>query len=378
MVKSYVKRYTRRLRGKSVSLRSRAAADRYANGIRFGGALRGSAAGVIRRRVNRFKPRSRKNVSGRIVVPTAQGGATSNSYCGITHVIKKKSAATLMKYVGAPNYYVKQLGQQIGVEQGFQNAAAFGWNTGLELAALLNTVPQSTPGGGVLIPKNYKCNRYELSKMTGELLITNSSLASAYVEIYDIVCKRDSTATLSADAQYMTDPTVAWQQGIEDIANDATSDLWRTIKALPFDSQVFNTWFKVVKRHHIGMPQGATHRHTVNLDVNKILDGELLMIGTNQPNVDTPPNPRPFNLRGLTMFSMVVAYGQPISVPQTGLPTLVTTAQVAIDVVASTRYKYTWVQDTTRTGRYYDTLTTLAGAQVMSLGSGLFAANAVV
>lgn len=359
-------------------LRGSTRSTRASNPRSNAGSLRGSPAGVIRRIVKRFKPkRVVKFGASRRIVPTAQGGATSNSLCAITHVHKKKSASALLKYIGSPNYYVSQLGSQILVDQGFQDAQAFSWNSGADLAGILSTVPQSTPSGAPLQNGNFKCNRYELSKMNGELLITNSSLASAYVEIYDIVCKRDSQQTVLSGGGFVNDPVLAWQQGISDIANDASNDLWRTLKALPFDSQVFNTWFKVVKRHHVGMPQGSTHRHTVNLDIDKILDGELLQIGTANANGSTNTY-KPFNIRGLTMFTMVVAYGQPISVPQTGGPTLVTTAQVAIDVVASTRYKYTWCQDTTRTGRYFDSLTTIAGAQVLSLGSGLFAPNTVV
>jgi hypothetical protein len=83
------------------------------------------------------------------------------------------------------------------------------------------------------------------------------------------------------------------------------------------------------------------------------------------------------NLRGVTMWTMVVHYGQPASVPADS-GAVVTTAKIALDSVQSLRYKYTYMQDSTRNAVYIDNLSTLTGEQVVSRGSGLIQANNIV
>ena len=345
--------------------------------------LRGAAKAALRYQAKGL--RSNALSSRRIVVPTAQGGATSASRCVVLHKKKKMTTASLMRRIGAPNFYVRQLGQQFVAQQGFQNANAFSWNSLQDLNTMLNTVPDNIAAP---LQNLFKTNRYELSSMTGEMLLTNSSLATAYVEIYDIVCKKNDSGNFGSvpnNPLALNDPVNAWFQGVADLTQTPTNPFpnWQIIKSLPYDSQLFNTYFKVVKRHHIGMPQGSTHRHTVNLDVGKILDGEYIqsMGQQNQQSATSAAATLQRNLAGITMWSMVVAYGQPASTPitePTPQATVVTTARVAIDVVQSLRYKYTWIQDTTRSGLFTDNLSSLPGEQVVSIGAGQIVPNNIV
>ena len=350
------------------------------------GSLRGSAAGITRKYIKRgFAPgRKLKSKSygsylssKRVVVPTAQGGDTSSSACVITHVQKKKTAAVLMKQLGAPNFYIRQVPLQSIAAQGFQKAVAFQWNGVQDLLYMNSKVPNNISSSALVT--NFGTQRYELSKMTGELLFTNSSLASSYVEIYDIVSRRDSPAfTGGAGSLNLADPVNCWNQGVSDItAGIPTSNTWTVIKSLPFDSQLFNDYFKVVRRHHVGMPQGATHRHTVDLGVDKVFDAELLqsITGASALYPDQAQNTLR-NMRGVTMWTMVVHYGQPASAA-TDAGAVVTTAKIALDFVQSLRYKYTYIQDTTRNAVITDSLQSLANEQVVSRGSGLITTNAI-
>lgn len=262
-----------------------------------------------------------------------------------------------MKRVGAPNLTEVNFGSQSIAKEGFQNAYITSWLNQTDVQNIFTKVPSTS----TVQPGYYKTTRCVVGSLQGEVMMTNSSLASCYVEIYDIARKRDANKT---EFVWTQDPLTAWIRGIQDSTGLGQTD-FQFLKASPFDSQVFKDWFKVVKRTRIELSQGATHKHGVLLNPNKLVDASM-------------PNFVDGDYAGLTMYTMVVFYGQPASVPQENAPAIVTTAQVALDFVTNNRIKYHWVSDTTFNVYQQDNLSSIAGEQVVSIGAGDIKPNAIV
>ena len=209
-----------------------------------------------------------------------------------------------------------------------------------------------------------------LEASTSEFLVTNSSLATQYVDIYDIVRKRDtqySDVSGGVPNNPTLDPVNAWKWGVSDQIISAGDDLtaWQNVTSLPTDSRLFNNYFRVVKRTRVGLVAGATHRHRVHMGCNQLLDKETL-------------NRAYGDLRGITTYTMMVINGQPTSIPSVEGDPTVTTAQTQLDVVYSIRAKYTWVADNTVTWYVTDNLSSLTGEQITQPSLGKFVTNQIV
>lgn len=322
--------------------------------VRGAGQARKARAAATRLGASVLRYRRRKpGLKIQNVKPTP--GLTSHSMFKASRRPNRQVLA--MKRVGAPNQNEFNTGVQTIASEGFQNAYCTSWFNQHDIQNMITKVPTGT----VPPPGAYRTNRFVLESGICELLMTNSSLASCYVDIYDIARKRDANITEFA---FTRDPLQAWIQGEFD-TTQTNLDAYKFLKASPFDSQVFKDWFKVVKRTRIELSQGASHRHSVLLKPNKLVDAAL-------------PNFVDGDYAGLTMYTLVVFYGQPASVPQEGAPAIVTTAQIALDTVSTSRYKWTWVHDTTQQVYQEDNLSTLKGEQLVSTGAGAIVPNAIV
>lgn len=292
--------------------------------------------------------RRRRNPMRRQVV-RHQGGSTSFSQFALAKRADKRVSA--MKKIGAPNFYLINASDQLQVPEGFQGSIEFPHISLEDLQSIAAKVPdEGAPG--IPAPK-----RYVLESCQAEFLITNSSLASMYVDIYDIVRKRD-VGKSPTDKQ----PLAAWQSGLYwESGGDTNAVL--AVNSVPTDSEEFKQYFKVVQRKHIGLPQGASHRHMVRLRPNRLIDTSLLNSLAGDP-------------AGLTCYTMIVAYGQPVSVPKEGAVYAdVTTASGAIDVVRSLRYKFTWIAEQSTRWTFVDGLVSLGTEKVVSQGAGMIVDN---
>lgn len=275
----------------------------------------------------------------------AQGGMPSFSQFKLT---KRPSArVATKKKVTAANYYVTNNAYQILANEGFQEIADQPFQSLVDLKQIALNVP-NTSG----IPPA----EYVLESTVGEFMITNSSLATAYVDIYDVIRKRDVGIANNTTQS----PGQAWQSGVAD-ENNGGILAYRNINSLPTDSRLLKDYFKIVRRTHVGLAQGATHRHSVKLKANELIDTALLKSVSG-------------DIAGVTVYTMISVYGQPASVPEAG----VTTAKIALDIVRTVRYKYTWVADNTNSFVFVDNLITTAGEEVVSAGAGAIVPNAVV
>lgn len=254
-----------------------------------------------------------------------------------------------IKQIGATNYWVSNEGLQLRVQEGFQGVQNSTF-IGLQDLKQLCTYVQPTAG---LQPF-----RFVVESVSGEYVITNSSLATAYVDIYDVCRKRDSVndGTLT--------PYIAWTNGLYWESNGTEAEGSVMINSLPTDSSQFREYFYVKKRTQIALRQGSTHRHQVSLKLNKLFDS--LFISGSQGDI-----------AGTSVYTMIVARGQPVSVVKEGSPLAdVTTASLAIDVVKAQRIKYTWASDRTNNWTATDGLISTAAPQrIVSSGAGMFVDN---
>ena len=257
-----------------------------------------------------------------------------------------------MKRTSTPYISITNGSYQLVATEGFQGQASFPYQNKDDIYRWFNSViPAATQG---TTNRTLVCN-----STVAELLLTNSSLATAYVDVYDIVRKRD--AVNSGATLY---PEQARSAGVYDQSNHVGGD--NDIHSLPTDSKLFQDYFIVKKRTHIALAQGATHRHMVKLSPNFMLDEN--MTRTTYFGGD---------LKGLTVYSMIVAYGQPASIPaETGA--VVTTAKIAIDVVWSVRQKLSLCNNNEQVFKSVDNLSTLTGEQIISAGAGLIMTNNAV
>lgn len=319
--------------------------------------LSSGAARFKRASMTAFGRRKQQNMTKQIV-RAQQGGLPSFSKFQLTN--KPNKTLLAMKRVSAPNYRITNGAEQIVNLEGFQSAGVYTWLGRDDMVNLLSLVP----GAGSVYPNAPK--RLHVESIVNELLMTNSSLATQYVDIYDIVRKRD--AGYSSGGQGSPSPTSnpyeAWRYGVSD-QTSTSPDLtaWTNVSSLPTDSKLFNDYFRVIKRSHIGLVAGATHRHSVILKTNRIIDSAVVGRCSG-------------DLAGYSVYTLLVINGQPASIKTETTP-IVTTATTALDVVNSRRFKYSYVQDNTVIWNVQDNLSTLTGELITQPSLGNFVSNSI-
>lgn len=106
--------------------------------------------------------------------------------------------------------------------------------------------------------------------------LKNFGKDSAYVDIYDCVPRRDVGADDNGPVNY---PAIAFQQGIKDQAKSPDSTMYSKPGQTPFDSNQFNTFWKVVKVTRVILSPGGTHEHHVSGRPNYVFN-QALRIGS--------------------------------------------------------------------------------------------------
>lgn len=307
-------------------------------------------ASALRYAQRRREPRSERIIKG------AQGGPSTTSKYDIVKPSNK--IVETIKRASAPQLFITNNAYQVIATQGFQELTTITWQSALDLKQMRNKVQfTENPTGGTATV------RYVLDSSLCELLITNSTLATAFVEIYDIARKRDASFTAFPGT---SDPGNAWKYGVLAEEPFGSPNTYNDLTSSPFDSLLFKEWFKVLNKTRVEMAQGALHRHHVNIQCNKIIDGAVLS------NVDGDP-------ADYVYYTMVVFKGQPASVvPEGGGSADVTTAKIALDIVHSQRYKFFYSAAAPSVHYTLDNLQSLSGEQVISAGAGTIVPNSIV
>lgn len=329
-----------------------------------------SLRGIANRPAGRYRlygrvPRQQVSGAGRF---TALNGNMTNSKC--MHLATRlRKAPYLMSKVAVSTISSDQYAFRQNSTYGFQGVSSMGLLTQQYLAKL-PLYPTTSPGVSLSLPY-----RILVQSIVSNITIANACTAPVELELYDIVLKRDLPLALQwkQNANVWTVglayPDQCWDMG--SYANNNTIPTGGTgpqanIAASPFDSTLFNAYFKVKKRTKVLLGQGGIHRHTIVSTPNKILDSVLF----NQVSNASMTTPTSGNLgwKSLTSFCMVVQKGTPCSNAETA--TDVTTSETHVDIVQDWRIKWTWVSDSTYGVQNNDSLTTPASGQIINVGNG--------
>lgn len=258
-----------------------------------------------------------------------------------------------MRRVGAPDVQLRNYAQQIQVAQNTQRFVSFEGCSPAQLLSLLTTAGnQNSP------------NRALVESSMNELTFTNPTNGPLELEIYDIVFKRDVPNGFNLTLSSGTYSIVGSVEGMiaggilagGQYGPTSTAKPDQIIGASPYDSQLFKDYCKVSKRSHVLLSSGASHRHQVINKVNRVIDqsiasGDLTYIkGWSYAVL--------INVRGIAGYD------------DTPLSALSGVNKTTLDVVTTSRIKYTYVQDVSNTLYYTNSLTGETEVQVRNIGNG--------
>lgn len=236
------------------------------------------------------------------------------------------------------------------------NSARVTGNVGVQTSAVLLTMfSQSDLNtiNGHLNAGN-KTNRILYDSCSANVHFTNQDQGNVIFEIYDVIARRDLSSANVAD------PVTAWGNSYADEGGSNTDK--NLVGTTPFSSDLFTQYFRVKKITHVILSQGQSHQHHVHYYPRRLIDAEYTQYMQN-------------GAKGLTCFTIIVARGAPYN--DTTTKTQVSTGQVALDVVITKQYKYSFISDTTTTWFTSNSLPAsfTVSESVMNEGSGAVTAS---
>lgn len=278
----------------------------------------------------------RRRVVRKAPVKSIQGRSGQVTFSSAYHKHTASAAMRGHKLMVPPQIYSLSSSGSISAGPGVQsyfNRTNLSQQT---LRAIMNQVKAASGTGGA----NAGICRAVIRGVTEEFLYSNSTNASMELDLYDIILKRDLPATLSFNANIYTytatpDPAnyiavgLLAQQGA-DPATPPFPEPYTCLSAQPSDSRLFNDYFKITRKTRVFMAPGATHKHVVNINTNRIVD-EVLASATISGRA------------GFTTYTMALVRGMPVAVNDSDP----TTNSLSLLCVNSQRVKYSWISDTT-------------------------------
>lgn len=205
-------------------------------------------------------------------------------------------------------------------------------SVGQQQLSLVATTYDATDLPSMFTTTNKTCKTL-IESCTENTIYRNQQKNDCYLTLYDMVARRDAGSNTT---DY--NPINAWYDGLPDTG--ASSLMAYQVGATPFHCPRFTQFFKVTKVTHIILPAGGTHEHRVHYEPNRVLNQETIQI--NQ------------NLRNLTHYTIAVFYGSPendaINTSQVSI------GPVALDVIQTKQYKWTYIADVTTTNSYTQNL----------------------
>lgn len=285
---------------------------------------------------------------------TTAAGAMTNSLWRYGQRTRLSKQVLAMKRVGAPDEWVVNGSSLVQNATGYQKYASFPILPQPTIKEILQTVGnQSSP------------NRAVLESAISELTFTNMSNCAAEVEIYDLVLKRDvldlTTWTIGANTYTAVGDVGEYIRAGVNAGNGVAPGLnyHEIIGSSPFDSQMFNTYFKVNKRTHVMLASGATHRHQSMLKINKVVN-QAVAASSNLELV-----------KGITHIVLLLVRG--IAGYDGGGETGSAT-RASLNTLFTQRIKYSYIQDVNQTLTYDDNLLHADPVSVRNIGNGLLEA----
>lgn len=270
-----------------------------------------------------------------------QGRAGQVSFTKSSHKHYASADVKQAKQIGAPSLISRSTYNSMAVKSGTQNTLVSQNFTYQDMSELLNTVIT-----GAFVAGQGPA-RAVVKGLVEEYILTNATNAGVEVDIYDIVCKRDIPFNLTFNANSyiygaVPSPDAYWATGLnaQQNLNPGTGMLpdpqpFQMLTTKPTDSHLFNDYFRITKKCRVMMAAGASHKHLLNISVNKYIDQYLT-------------NAQTAGLKGYSTYTMFVVAGMPLQVVG-GDSTYISTSSVAINMVRSQRIKYVWVADSNYT-----------------------------
>lgn len=237
-----------------------------------------------------------------------QGGATTSVF---SH---KNPCPKYMKQVFKQHEdqsYITNTSARVTATTGKQ--ALWAWtslDTGAFGAGDIGKMMELANGGA--LSGNAKTLRIYLGKSKTNYLMTNNQTNNIFVDMYDVVARKDQSQTILGSLQ----------TGLVDQGITGGSD---AINVTPFMSQLFCTNWKIVKRTSIELGPGESHRHVFNFAVNKQINAERMQDAS-------------WYYEGITHGTLIVAWGAPCH--DATNTSLVSTGSVLLDCVMSKQMQF--------------------------------------
>lgn len=232
------------------------------------------------------------------------------------------------------SYKLKRDEEIVGALQTYTtNATALvdGNYTGSQVAYTVN-VSTSTPLTDILQNRMYQNQpatvlvprptwQYLLKGFDVDLYITNNTNAVQICELYDIMCRKDAAKDVAQDS-----PLDAWVTGYREQSGTLSTDITTYVGARPDDVPKFYTTFRTVNKNKFMLAPGGVHRHHFRGTINRAISADLLGSA--------------YNLKNISYWPMLFAFGQPIYNKDVLDQKFGTTAQPGFVVVAVVKYYY--------------------------------------
>lgn len=287
------------------------------------------------------------------------GRAGQVSYTHSRHTHRASPQVRAMKLVAAPSLYSDSYGIRSPGVSGQQTSTSIAnLNRNVLLAVQQRASTAAGNGSGTTV--NAGLSRSVILGVVEEYLFTNSTNAPVELDLYDIVLKRDLPVNnIISTANYGYSVTAApenyWDiglliQGGLDPSTVLPPRPASMLSSVPTDSQLFNQFFTITRKHRVMLSAGASHKHQVDTSTKRIVDDALL--GT------------PAGVKGFTTYTMWCTRGMPVVMEETGL---ITSSSFNINVIRSLRIRYSWVNDVSYSSYFTTSLqTAVAGENFMS------------
>lgn len=140
-----------------------------------------------------------------------------------------------------------------------QNSGAMQVQSTVGLQNAISTLDLFAPGIATAYTGD-KITRVVYDHASGDVTLNNVQLSNAYVIIYDIVARKDVGSSSIAT------PLSAWSQGNTD---EGTSNVYKQLGSTPWQSELFNQYYKVKQITNVVLCAGGTHVHKVRLTPKK-------------------------------------------------------------------------------------------------------------
>lgn len=220
------------------------------------------------------------------------------------------------------------------------------------------TITIGATSGNIGLPTGYQTLGVNYTSCHAEFGMANSSNACVRGIIYDVIQKRDSY--LDAN-NHSLDTVNAIKYGIVE-QGGATTD-YQVVGTRPFDSNLFNQYFKVKRITYFCLSPGQTHYHRVTYKPNKRMNSDVIRTN-NQLNV---------GMGGFTYHCLLQFSGIPV--PDNG--GAATTEQAKLVMVSRYDYKYNYLPNNMSSGVTTNNLSTTVGTNFENTESATATAYAV-